>query len=48
MNRMRYLMELGKVCKLTNAEKTELQVLFIRLARQDVRILHGQSSVGRD
>ncbi len=44
MSRMWELIEIAETRKLTDTEKAELQVLFLRLARQDVRILHAVQS----
>src|SRR6266436_2055960 len=41
--RMWQLIELGKTRLLTKVEREELQVLFIRLATQDSRILHNEN-----
>jgi hypothetical protein len=40
MSRMWHLIEIGKTRPLTNAEKSELQKLFVRVAQNDVRVLN--------
>jgi hypothetical protein len=41
------LVEVGKMRKLTHEERVELQVLFIRVAENDVRVLRAvQSETG--